>query len=297
MADDAPLSITPPPQEIEEGDVEEDHARLSGVSDRDGRPVGRPSRISQLDPETHMDQPPLGEGDEGGVRLRRMSREEERLLSRLNNLERMLNEVMRRRSASPEDFEDRGTRRLTMTRPVAGGRDEPARAKLAPPPTFDGRYKEEYNVLNWIMTVERYLYNCNKGEAVFSSYAYTYLDKEVQVWFDHRFLSTPLPPWEEMTAAMIKRYLPLNHSSRLVRRFTGIRQVGSLMQYVDRFQNLLSALGLAGIQKSSTKCIGQFIDGLKEQEDRKTPLLRKPTTMEECYELVTQILGAKLARP
>ncbi len=162
---------------------------------------------------------------------------------------------------------------------------------------FDGRYKEEYNVLNWIMTVERYLYNCNKGEAVFSSYAYTYLDKEVQVWFDHRFLSTPLPPWEEMTAAMIKRYLPQDHSSRLVRKFAGIRQVGSLMQYVDRFQNLLSALGLAGIQKSSTKCIGQFIDGLKEQEDRKTLLLKKPTTMKECYEIVTQIRGAKIARP
>ena len=72
-----------------------------------------------------------------------------------------------------------------MGQPVAGMRDEPARAKLAPPPKFDGRYREEYNILNWILTVERYLYNCNKPESVYSSYAYTYLDREVQVWFDY----------------------------------------------------------------------------------------------------------------
>ena len=83
-----------------------------------------------------------------------------------------------------------------------GGERAGTRAKLASPHIFDGSYTEEYNVLNWFLAVERYLYNCDVSDQLFSSYAYTYLALVVQAWFDNHFNSQPTPPWHMTVTAM-----------------------------------------------------------------------------------------------
>ena len=56
-----------------------------------------------------------------------------------------------------------------------GGERASTKAKLTSPHIFDGSYTEEYNVLNWFLTVEWYLYNCDVYNQLFSLYAYMYL--------------------------------------------------------------------------------------------------------------------------
>ncbi len=232
------------------------------------------------------------------------------ILDRMDRLEGMIDTLVRmtskgdgsdgrppyggRGKGRTPDFKDRGTRRLTMAAPVAGsGPTSLSRPKLAQPPIFDGKYTELYNVLNWIITVERYLYNCGVGERQYSSYAYTYLNTVVQAWFDNYFYTNPTPPWDVTTDAMRGRYLPSDHESRLIRRFLATRQRTGLTEYVDRFQVVLSALELASIKKPQVELVRQFIDGLDNREDRLTLLTREVSTINECYELILKIQGAK----
>ena len=168
------------------------------------------------------------------------------------------------------------------------------RAKLKHPPVFgDERYDELNNVLNWIITVERYLYNCDVVRELYPSYAYTYFSKTVQAWYDNRFLTVPIPDWEDVTVALKQRYLPTDHVPRLLRRFTQVRQIRSLLEYVDTFQVMVSAIEIAGITKSQEELIRQFIDGLKNFEDRVHMLTNRATNVEQCYEMAVLIRGAK----
>ena len=166
-----------------------------------------------------------------------------------------------------------------------GGERAGTRAKLASPHVFDGSYTEEYNVLNWFLAVERYLYNCDVSDQLFSSYAYTYLARVVQAWFDNHFNSQPTPPWHMTVTAMKSRYLPTDHETRLLRRFTGIKQQRTLQEYVDHFQILVSAMQLAGIFRSDTEMVRQFIDGLRNYDDSINMLVRKLENLEQCYEM------------
>ena len=122
-------------------------------------------------------------------------------------------------------FDHRGSRRFTQEEPEYRGS---TKAKLSTPPAFEGKYTEEYNILNWIVTVERYLYNCDISREMYSSYAYTYMAKVVQAWFDTRFLANPQPDWETAVAALKTRYLPMDHVPRLLRKFANFKQFRSL---------------------------------------------------------------------
>ena len=167
------------------------------------------------------------------------------------------------------------------------------KAKLKVPPIFKGTYSEMNNVLNWIITTERYLYNCDVVGELYPTYAYTYLGETVQAWYDNKFLSDPTPRWEDVTDALKHRYLPRDHIPRLLRKFQQTRQLRSLMDYVDNFQIVVSAMELAGIVKSQEELIRQFIDGLKLFEDRVNMLTHKMKTINDCYELATLIRGAR----
>ena len=203
-----------------------------------------------------------------------------------------------------EAFQNRGTRRMTMgaaatthTGPNIPGQMSYAitgtKARLQTPHLFDGTYTEEYNILNWIIMVERYLYNCGIPEEMYSSYAYTYLIRLVQAWFDHMFFSNPVPPWDLAVTKFKIRYLPIDHVTRLLRKFAAIRQLRSLREYSDKFQILVSAMNLTNISKSQEELVRQYIDGVQNFEDRMTMLTQKCDTLEHCYGLATLIQGAR----
>ena len=167
------------------------------------------------------------------------------------------------------------------------------RAKLSTPPIFNGTYSEEYNILNWIIAVERYLLQCEISTRAYSSFAYTYLGTTCQAWFDTKFVGDPTPAWPDATTALTGRYLPIDHVARLVRKFAGIKQQRTLMDYMEKFQILISALQLASVEKSMVELVRQFIDGLKNYDDRIQMLTRRCDTLDDCYELATLIRGAK----
>lgn len=185
--------------------------------------------------------------------------------------------------------EPSGLGQYALLPPVTG-----TRAKLRTPPVFDGTYTELYNILNWIVTLERYLFNCNVEESLYPSYAYTYMSPVVQAWFDNIFLSQPRVMWDPtVTQALKDRYLHSDHEPRLLRKFTQTCQKRSLADYVDQFQILVSALQLANIRKSQTELVRQFIDGLKNFEDRMSMLTQRVKTIEGCYEMATVIRSAR----
>ena len=168
-----------------------------------------------------------------------------------------------------------------------------SKAKLKTPPIFKGQYHELNNVLNWIITTERYLFNCDVEENMYSSFAYTYFGEVVQAWFDNRFLTDPTPNWELVTAALKDRYLPIDHIPRLLRKFQQVRQLRSLMDYVDTYQVMISALELSGVSKSQEELVRHFIDNLKHFEDRVAMLTHGVNSVESCYKLANLLRGAK----
>eukprot|EP00961_Rhodomonas_salina_P234654 3171362-Rhodomonas_salina.2 len=115
-----------------------------------------------------------------------------------------------------------------------------AKAKLQPPKVFDGHYTELYNVLNFIHSVEMYLEQCRVDQDEWSAYVLSYLHPSIQAWMDTRF-----PPrkglnvlWEELREALLSRWLPDDHAVRLLLRFQRTVQRTTLLEYVERFQQL-----------------------------------------------------------
>ena len=98
--------------------------------------------------------------------------------------------------------------------------------------------------------MERYLFNCDVDEELYSNFAFTFLGVITQAWLENRFLRDPMPQWEEATQALKSRYLPTDHVTRLLRKFVNTRQQQSLADYVDEYQILVSAMQLTGINKS-----------------------------------------------
>ena len=56
---------------------------------------------------------------------------------------------------------------------------------------------------------------------------------------------------------------------------------------------MVSALDMAGIRKTQTELVRQFIDGLREQDYFITLLTRECKDINTCYSLITLIRGAK----
>eukprot|EP00961_Rhodomonas_salina_P113234 1523600-Rhodomonas_salina.1 len=119
-----------------------------------------------------------------------------------------------------------------------------ARSTLEKPWTFKGEYSELYNVLNWIHSVEWYLRQCQVRPEDYASYVRSYLARVVQAWMDGRFPAKTynLIPWLELHTAMIDQYLPPDHEIRLQLVFERTVQCTTLLEYVERFQVLDSAV-------------------------------------------------------
>eukprot|EP00961_Rhodomonas_salina_P065761 883507-Rhodomonas_salina.1 len=75
-------------------------------------------------------------------------------------------------------------------------------------------------------------------------YIRSYTSRTVQAWLDGRFPTDPddEPDWDVMREVMIERYLPPDHTMRLEIKFQTTVQPTTLLEYVERFQILDSAL-------------------------------------------------------
>ena len=167
-----------------------------------------------------------------------------------------------------------------------------ARPKLERPWKFEGHYSELVNVLTWLKAVGQYLNQCSVPEHRKVGYARTYLSRLVQTWLDARF-PTGDPSWDRFTSAIIARYLPDDHDIRVELKFERIRQRSTLMDYVEQFQRIDSAMVLAKVQLSDRRKVLQFIKGIKAVDDRRFILEKNPKNLDETYRVVLTLRQAK----
>ena len=170
-----------------------------------------------------------------------------------------------------------------------------ARAKLEKPRPFKGDYSELYNILNWLHAAERYLRQCRVRHEDVPGYIRSYTSRTVQAWLDGRFSMDPddEPDWDVMREAMIERYLPPDHTMRLEIKFQTTVQRTTLLEYVELFQVLDSALLFAKMIISDMRKVLQFVKGLSKVEDRLFILERRPQDLNGAYEAVTTLRQAK----
>eukprot|EP00961_Rhodomonas_salina_P300703 3940031-Rhodomonas_salina.1 len=80
--------------------------------------------------------------------------------------------------------------------------------------------------------------------------------------------TTTIIPWPVLHGAMVDRYLPPDHEIRLQLVFERTVQRTTLLEYMERFQILDSAVLFAGLALTDKNKVLQFLKGLQKHEDR-----------------------------
>ena len=89
--------------------------------------------------------------------------------------------------------------------------------------------------------------------------------------------------------AMVNRYLPPDHNIRLKLVFERTVQRTTLLEYVERFQIVDSAVQFAELVISDEDKVLQFMKGLQKHEDRRFLLERFPKNLDEVYNCVNTL--------
>lgn len=214
---------------------------------------------------------------------------------------RRLREALAMASARIQSLKDeitrvrRGSRgrRTTMGSETEEDYGPSSRPKLERPPMFNGEYAEEYNVLNWLAQVERYLTQTKVKLMDWSDYARSYMGKHAQAWMDAEFALTS-PPWTTLSPALKDRFLPPDHAIRVEIKFeTTVQGEKSLTGYVEAFQKISAALTYAKVVMGEDRKVLQFIRGLNSHGDRRFLLEKSPKTLQEAYKAITILRQAK----
>eukprot|EP00961_Rhodomonas_salina_P153007 2059630-Rhodomonas_salina.1 len=92
---------------------------------------------------------------------------------------------------------------------------------------------------------------------------------------------------------MIERYLPPDHEIRLQLVFERTVQRTTLLEYVERFQILDSAVQFSKLVITDRNKVLQFLKGLQKHEDRRFILERNPTDLNQVYNCVNTLRQAK----
>lgn len=268
--------------------AEEPSTPEAAFSDDENLVAGAPQATRRM-PRVRND--PVEEGNHGNLpREEDMTMEE--LRSSLNDLKRTLRVAVTRIESMEQDR--RGTRGASIgtlgEEFGLGGRNP----KLERPREFGGEYSVLYSVLNWIASVDQYLKQHERlAESEYSVYARTYMSQTVQAWMDAQYGVGAKPPWEDLQEEMKDRYLPADHDLQLESKFEKIWQQESLVEYVENFQVLVSAMIFAGVIKTEKRLILQFIKGLTQEEDRRFMAAREPQTLKATYKSVTMLRQVK----
>lgn len=174
-----------------------------------------------------------------------------------------------------------------------GGTPLISKPKLKTPDVFNGEYTVDYSILNWIVAVEKYLGGCRIPTSEFPMYAYTYMGKNVKAWYDSQYPGENRD-WDATKKALVARWLPTDHRLQVSKRFDSIAQNGTLLDYVDRFQQLMVAVNQAGITKDPIDITNRFISGLNKEEDRRMILQREPKTLADAISGTMVLRQAKI---
>eukprot|EP00961_Rhodomonas_salina_P025488 343774-Rhodomonas_salina.4 len=164
--------------------------------------------------------------------------------------------------------------------------------KLQRPATFRGDYSGLHNILDWLYSVEKYLNQCKCDPWDFAGYARTYMGRTVQAWMAAHWPQDD-PGWDELSSAMLVRYLPPDHTIRLQLMFQWMRQRRTLQQYVDQWQVLDTALKFAKHFIEDFLKVMKFVEGLREVDERRYLMDRDPETLEDLYAGVIRLRQSK----
>ena len=206
-------------------------------------------------------------------------------------IENLRQENARLRMERDDIAAERYPRRSTIF--TEGGTElRTSKPKLDKPTTFNAEYTTDYSVLNWIVTVRKYFETFSITEDDYSKYAYTYMGTTVQSWYNVRFGGRN-PTWETLCKALKDRFLPDDHEIMVKNLYENVLQKGSIVRYIERFQEVLVVLQNTGIMKSDKELVIHFISGLKYEEDRRVMLNQALATMEDAYRAANKLRTAK----
>jgi hypothetical protein len=173
-------------------------------------------------------------------------------------------------------------------------RPHTARPKLNTPHLFKGEYTETLNAYNWLHQLSRYLTQCKVPPEEYSSYARTYMSEQVQAWMDAEFGSTDVPEWDHFYERVVARYVPPDHDDRLERMFARMKQRDTLLNYIEQWQVLESALTFSHVQINTRRKIMGFIEGMKDRDDKYRVIQANPSSLQTVFDIVHDIRRAKI---
>eukprot|EP00961_Rhodomonas_salina_P263047 3554766-Rhodomonas_salina.1 len=99
--------------------------------------------------------------------------------------------------------------------------------------------------------------------------------------------------WADLHSAMIERYLPPDHEIRLQLVFERTVQRTTLLECVERFQVLDSAVQFSELIITDRNKVLQFLKGPQKHEDRRFILERNPADLTQVYNCVNTLRQAK----
>ena len=287
-------------------------ARSTNTRTSDRSPVPQdpvPEEITEAPVETGTREDP-GTGDHFGSEFRYRMDQVANALVQVNERLATLEAQMRRGENGSASSDGPGRGESSRRDTLFPGYEEPSprretmftdgstpasnsRPKMEKPELYDGEYTVIYSYLNWGRAVLRYLRTYRIPRDDYAQYAYTYMGKNVRAWYDNLY-SGGDPAWDTLMRDMRDRYLPTDHRIQVQKRFEDVVQIGSLADYVEKFQITLVAVQAAEIKKSDEEVIFQFITGLNRAEDRRSVLEKSPTTINDAYKAVMLIRQSTL---
>ncbi len=106
---------------------------------------------------------------------------------------------------------------------------------------------------------------------------------------DAEFGHTDVPEWNEFYNAFIARYVPPDHDDQLERMFAKMRQRDTLLNYIEQWQVLESALNFSHVQINTSRKIMGFIEGMKERDNKYRVIQANPATLQVVFSIVHDI--------
>lgn len=162
------------------------------------------------------------------------------------------------------------------------------------PETYDGR-RDFLAVNTWLFNVEQYLLlsqlsnpNVPIADESRIRFASSYLKGTASVWWFNLFSAGIIPAtWNEFKAAVIREFVPSDHSKRARDRLRKLRQTKSVSRYLSDFRNIILAIsGMTDEEK-----MDRFIEGLKHSI-RIEVLKAQVDTFEDCARVALNIDSA-----
>lgn len=135
---------------------------------------------------------------------------------------------------------------------------------------------------SWLRKCEKFfeLYNIPEHEKL--SYALVHLGEKVDVWFDsYMVIHRGRVTWPKFCVELCRRFGSVSHD--IVDEFNKLVQTGSVDQYHERFEELMSYMSIINPLLNEAHFVVSYISGLK-MELKPLVKLANPSTAIDAYE-------------